>query len=107
MGPPGLGGKYFTVRHHRVSNNFTPTHLHAWQPAGLGFYLADSFEPGGQRQRVERTVTQEAARSLQGKDRASHLGGIASPSFVDQPVVDFFSVTWGKGGEPLPKVAPR
>ena len=97
MGPPGLGGKYFTVRHHRVSNNFTPTHLHAWLPAGLGFYLADSFEPGGQRQRVERTVTQEAARSLQGNDRARHLGRIASPCFVDQPVVDFFFSDPGQG----------
>ena len=90
MGPPGLGGKYFTVRHHRVSNNFTPTHLHAWLAAGLGFFFADSFEPGGQRQRVERPAPQEAARSLQGNDRASHLGGIASPSFVDQSVVVFF-----------------
>lgn len=39
MGPPGLGGKYFTVRHHRVSNNFTPAHPFAWLVAGLGFFL--------------------------------------------------------------------
>ena len=38
-GPEGLVGENFTVRRHGVGYNFTPTHLHAWLVAGLGFFL--------------------------------------------------------------------